>query len=201
MRAYRGERGERVPPSGPDRKGYLHLIPALVGGGGKKYPIQYQQGRGNTSTQSLLGWGVLPTGSPSWGVPDGGPPSGLDWCTPCQEGWGYPLPVDRQTFPSINKKACKREIHPGFETQGRRHQKSETGVSVAPKKGLVSYKNFKKKKKSINITFPRTSYAVGKNDKKNIFLLQALVCWVRKSRRILELKRINGFYKKKKKKN
>ena len=29
------------------------------------------------------------------------------------------------------KKACKR-VHPSFETQGRRHQKSETGVSVAP---------------------------------------------------------------------
>ena len=26
----------------------------------------------------------------------------------------------------------KWEIHPGFETQGRRHQKSKTGVSVAP---------------------------------------------------------------------
>ena len=38
-------------------------------------------------------------------------------------------------------------IHPGFETQGRRHQKSKTGVSVAPQKGLVSYKIFLKKKK------------------------------------------------------
>ena len=26
-------------------------------------------------------------------------------------------------------------IHPGFETQGRHHQKSKTGVSVAPRKG------------------------------------------------------------------
>ena len=39
-------------------------------------------------------------------------------------------------------KARKRGIHPGFETQGRRYQKSKTGVSVAPQKGLVSSKNF-----------------------------------------------------------
>ena len=38
-------------------------------------------------------------------------------------------------------KAGKRGIHPGFETQGRRHQKSKTGVSVAPQKGLASSKN------------------------------------------------------------
>ena len=36
-------------------------------------------------------------------------------------------------------------IHPGFETWGRCHQKSKTKVSVAPEKGLMSYKNFKKK--------------------------------------------------------
>ena len=38
--------------------------------------------------------------------------------------------------------ACKRGIHPGFETQGRRHQKGS--VSVAPQKGLMSSKNFLK---------------------------------------------------------
>ena len=38
-------------------------------------------------------------------------------------------------------KARKRGIHPGFETQGRRHQKSKTGVSVAPGKGLMFSKN------------------------------------------------------------
>ena len=37
---------------------------------------------------------------------------------------------------SINKAA-----HSGFETQRRRHQKSKTGVSVAPQKGLLSSKN------------------------------------------------------------
>ena len=36
-------------------------------------------------------------------------------------------------------------IYPGFETQGRHHQKSKTGVSVAPWKGLMSSKNFFKK--------------------------------------------------------
>ena len=40
-------------------------------------------------------------------------------------------------------------IYPGFETQGRRHQKSKTGVSVAPRKGLMSSKNLKKKKTDI----------------------------------------------------
>ena len=29
-------------------------------------------------------------------------------------------------------------IGPGFETQGRCHQKSKTGLSVAPQKGLIS---------------------------------------------------------------
>ena len=48
------------------------------------------------------------------------------------------------------KKACKR-VHPGFETQGRRHQKSETGVPVAPQKGHVSSKIKKKKKKKESI--------------------------------------------------
>ena len=40
------------------------------------------------------------------------------------------------------RKHTSKGIHPGFETQGRRHQKSKIGVSVALQKGLVSYKNF-----------------------------------------------------------
>ena len=40
-------------------------------------------------------------------------------------------------------------IHPGFETQGRRHQKSKTGLSLAPQKGLMSSKKFFLKKKTI----------------------------------------------------
>ena len=40
-----------------------------------------------------------------------------------------------------------QEKHPGFENQGRCHQKSKTGISVAPWKGLMSFKkNFKQKK-------------------------------------------------------
>ena len=46
--------------------------------------------------------------------------------------------------------ACRQESewerHPGCKTQGRHHQKSKTGVSVAPWKGLMSSKNFLKKK-------------------------------------------------------
>ena len=42
-------------------------------------------------------------------------------------------------------KAWKRGIHPGFETQRRHYQKSKTGVSVAPRKGLISSQNLKKK--------------------------------------------------------
>ena len=41
--------------------------------------------------------------------------------------------------PSTNKAA-----HSGFETQRRRHQKSKTGVSVAPKKDLSPPKIKKK---------------------------------------------------------
>ena len=36
-------------------------------------------------------------------------------------------------------KAHKQRSHPGFETQGRHHQKSKTGVSVAPQKKLYSF--------------------------------------------------------------
>ena len=42
-------------------------------------------------------------------------------------------------------KACKRGNHPGFETQGRRHQKSKTGVLVASKKDSCPPKILKKK--------------------------------------------------------
>ena len=33
-------------------------------------------------------------------------------------------------------------VYPGFETLGRPHQKSKTGVSVAPQKGLMSSKKY-----------------------------------------------------------
>ena len=47
--------------------------------------------------------------------------------------------VARMPPPSMNKAA-----HSGFETQKRHHQKSKTGVSVAPEKGLMSSKKFLK---------------------------------------------------------
>ena len=46
--------------------------------------------------------------------------------------------------PSMNKAA-----HSGFETQRRGHQKSKTGVSVAPQKGLMSSNHFFLKKKKL----------------------------------------------------
>ena len=48
--------------------------------------------------------------------------------------------------PQVNLRSARRQesVHLGFETQGRRHQKSKTGVSVAPQKGHVSSRNKKK---------------------------------------------------------
>ena len=56
-------------------------------------------------------------------------------------------------LPSANKAA-----YSGFETQRRRHQKSETGVSVTPKNGHVSNKMFKK---SLTSQFPLLSAPTG----------------------------------------
>ena len=44
------------------------------------------------------------------------------------------------------EEVCKRWIHPGFEIKDRHHQNSKTGVSVVPRKGLMSHpkKNFEK---------------------------------------------------------
>ena len=41
--------------------------------------------------------------------------------------------------------SVKEAVHSGFETQRRHHQKSKTGVSVAPQKEIMSSKNFLKK--------------------------------------------------------
>ena len=58
--------------------------------------------------------------------------------------------------PKVNLRECvihmpllsvNKAVHSDFETQRRHHQKSKAGVSVAPQKGLMSYKN--KKIKSI----------------------------------------------------
>ena len=45
---------------------------------------------------------------------------------------------------TTGEKAHKQGIHPGFETQGRCHEKSKTEVSVYPHKGLMSSKFFLK---------------------------------------------------------
>ena len=49
-------------------------------------------------------------------------------------------------LPSVNNAACS-----GFETQGRHHQKSKIGVSVAPQKDLCS--PFLKKKQQHNVIY------------------------------------------------
>ena len=43
------------------------------------------------------------------------------------------------------RKQASEGMHPDFETQGRHHLESKIGVSVAPQKGLMSPKNFKKR--------------------------------------------------------
>ena len=47
------------------------------------------------------------------------------------------------------EKASNQRMHPGFETKSKHHQKSKTGVSVAPQKGHVTSKNFKKLSRNI----------------------------------------------------
>ena len=47
----------------------------------------------------------------------------------------------------VSKVAHKQGIYPGFETQGRPHEKSETRVSAAPQKGMMFSKKYKKRKK------------------------------------------------------
>ena len=81
--------------------------------------------------------------------------------------------------PEVNLRECvthmplyssNKAAHCGFETQRRRHQKSDTGVSVAPQKGLMSSK-FEKKKKivvkghshsiskaTVNVSFAKKSH-------------------------------------------
>ena len=51
-------------------------------------------------------------------------------------------------LPSANNAA-----HSGFETKRRIHQKSKTGVSVAPQEGLMSSKNLVVSRKIVNVYF------------------------------------------------
>ena len=53
--------------------------------------------------------------------------------------------VNLRNLLCAGKIARKPGIHPGFGTQGRHHQKSKTGVSVAPQKGLKFSKKILKK--------------------------------------------------------
>ena len=48
---------------------------------------------------------------------------------------------------SILNEANKERGPPGFQTQGRCHQNSKTGVPVAPQKGHISSKNSEKERK------------------------------------------------------
>ena len=54
-----------------------------------------------------------------------------------------------------------REIHPGYEIQGRRQQKSKTGVSVTPQKGPVSSKFFLKNLKTEVVWQERSTIPIG----------------------------------------
>ena len=40
--------------------------------------------------------------------------------------------------------SANKAAHSGFKTRRRRHQKSKTGLSVAPQKGVMSLKNVQK---------------------------------------------------------
>ena len=55
---------------------------------------------------------------------------------------GVALVVSLRNPLHTGDKAHKRGIQPDFETRGRRHQKSKTGVSVAPQKGLYVLQKF-----------------------------------------------------------
>ena len=51
--------------------------------------------------------------------------------------------VAPQVNPRITEIRKLQGIHPASEIQGRRHQKSKTGTSVVPQKGLMFSKNLK----------------------------------------------------------
>ena len=81
--------------------------------------------------------------------------------------------ISHTTLPSANKAA-----HSGFEIQRRHHQKSKTGVSVAPQKGLMSSKIFFKK---VDVYVPCTmwldDWLLGPETKKtkNVALIRNLI--------------------------
>ena len=62
---------------------------------------------------------------------------------------GVALEVNLRNMFCARNEARKQGIRPFFETQGRRHQKSKRGVSMAPQKGLMSKKKIFSKKTQI----------------------------------------------------
>ena len=56
---------------------------------------------------------------------------GLDAMLATMKPVGVVLEVNLGNPLHTGEKACKQGIHPGFETKGRYHHKSKTGVSVA----------------------------------------------------------------------
>ena len=85
----------------------------------------------------------------------------------CSSKWikrsaGVALKVNLRNLLHTGDQARKQEIHPGFETQGRHHQKSKTWVLVAPNKGFdVLHFFFKKKRTKEEIcTFLPLEYTI-----------------------------------------
>ena len=56
-------------------------------------------------------------------------------------------------------KACKWGFHSGFETWGELHQKSKTGISVAPQKGRITFKIPYKKQSCLSNNPPGSTTA------------------------------------------
>ena len=84
------------------------------------------------------------------------------------------------------RKHASEGIHPGFETQCRHHQKTKIRVSVAPRKELMSSKNFKKNSRRQHYSFVICVFFNMKSIQKHmvthcIFLtcwtLKILKCW------------------------
>ena len=80
---------------------------------------------------------------------------------PCWPLYSQQKSHQRWMWGSHRQDGMQKGIHPGFETQGRHCQKSKTGVSVAPQKGLMSSKNFKKKQKTKHCTCLMCYWMVG----------------------------------------
>ena len=70
---------------------------------------------------------------------------------------GVALEMNLRNPSHVGQEARKQGIHPGFGNQGRGQQKYETGVSVAPEKGLMSSKK--------NSAFSKDHIVLQLNDK------------------------------------